>query len=133
MKKLLLILLSLFILTGCPKEKPPIGNEPLPALDGEYISDIGTLYFKGDGESIVFEFNDEYKEKLNLSVNNKGTYVFSIDHRGECDYDKANLFRIFVDDTELSFQIPIGETNFDKIVVFTDEGSLDTISFERKK
>lgn len=133
MKKLLIILLCLFVLTGCQKEKPPIGDEPLPALDGEYISDIGTLYFKGDGDSIVFEFTDEYKEKLNLGVANKGTYVFSIDHHGECDYDKANLFRIFVDNIEISFQMPIGETSFDKIVVYTEEGSLDTFTFERKQ
>lgn len=133
MKRFLLIILCLFILSGCQKENPPIGEEPLPYLDGEYVSDIGTLYFKGDGKSIVFEFTDEYKEKLGLGVTNLGTYVFSIDHRGECDYDKANLFRIFVDDLEISFQLPVGETNFDKIVVFTDEGSLDTISFERKK
>ena len=120
------------VFSGCQKEKPPVGDNPLPALDGEYVSEIGTLCFKGDGDSIVLKLNEEYKEKLGYT-SERGTYAFTIDHHGSCDYDKANLFRIFIDDIEISFEMPIGETSFDRIVVYKDTGSLDTITFERKQ
>ena len=130
MKKILIILLSLLTLSGCIGDKPPV-VEAVKALDGEYVSPIGSLCFNGDGDSVVLKLDEEYKEKLGYT-SEKGTYAFTIDHRGACDYDKANLFRIFIDDIEISFEMPIGETDFEQIVIFEEAGSLATVTFERK-
>ena len=55
------IFAAMLILMSCGyKNGPPGEDTPLPEnLDGEFASQYGSMYFIGDGESIVVDFSEE--------------------------------------------------------------------------
>ena len=61
------IMLTILTLMSCGYKNGPPGDDiPWPEnLDGEYASEYGSMYFTGDGESIVVDFSEELAQALN--------------------------------------------------------------------
>ena len=119
MKKYLAFLLCacmLFALAACGSggDRPPESAEPeLPPLNGNYVSDYGTLVFNGDGRSVELTLSPDFAEFTGLpEESSDGTYVFLFRNE-EWRRDKAESFRITVGETSYQFRqdlSQVGET-----------------------
>lgn len=129
------VLLGIFLafgLSGCTGEKPPEGSSPEPpALNGTFSSSLGSLAFNGDGKSIQLDLNSEGAGALHLPEGkSQGSYVFLF--RNESwRYDKAETFRIILEDGNHNFRNMPSETCESAIVFFPEEGT-ETVSFSKK-
>ena len=81
-------------------------DTPVPdPHEGTFVSEHGTMVFNGDGESLVFDFDEELAELSGLPAGEqKGTYVFlsgDLPPHGSVDvrYDIAHEWRISLEDS----------------------------------
>ena len=123
-----LILLSAIGLTGCGRELPPgEGTDPLPALDGTYVSEHGSLTFNGDGRSVTLEIGEELSSASGLPAGTgEGTYVFLFRNE-EWRYDKAETFRIMIGEEQYQFRNDLSSTDEGIVAFYLDNG--ETVRF----
>lgn len=130
----IVILTTVFIMMSCGyKNNPPGDDTPWPAnLDGEFTSEYGSLYFSGDGESVVVDFSEELAQALNCPTGkSEGTYVFLFDNKA-WRYDKSDTLAISIGDSDYYFKNIFTQTNGDKIVLYLPDFNGDEpISFEK--
>lgn len=127
------MLLLLLIPAACTQERPPDNGTPWPEdLDGEFVSEYGTLRFNGDGKSISFELTEEFAEAVGLpEASGEGTYVF-IFRNEQWRYDLAETFRIIVGDKTVSLSNIVGLTSPMQIAVVSPEDPAEGIVFLKK-
>lgn len=132
------LLAGLLLLCACQRyDGPPKDEGPLPsAHDGTYVSDYGSLRFNGDGESIELEVSDELAQAIGLPRGKiSGSYAFLIDNpKGLYRYDRASIFRLYIQDTAYELRMPVGVTTEEQIVFYA-EGLNDgkELRFTRQK
>lgn len=118
----LLLIVLLFYVDRKQREQldnyPYEPDTPAPdPHDGTFVSQHGKMTFNGDGESLVFNFDEELAELAGLPVGEQtGTYVFlsgNLPPHGSIDvrYDIAHEWQISLDDT--SVVIDLGEASAD--------------------
>ena len=135
-KTVVLIVLAislLLLLSACgAKDQPPDPGTPEPpAHDGVFTSEYGTMTFKGDGESIAFDFTPELQEATGLPGGEQsGTYVFLFQH-GQWRYDKAERFRIFASDASYDFINDFTVTDENTIALQSPINGEETILFKK--
>lgn len=130
------ILTTVLLMMSCGyKNGPPGDDASWPEdLDGEFASEYGSMYFVGDGESIVVDFSEDLAQALDCQTGKRrGTYVFLFDHKA-WRYDKADSFEIFIGDNTYNFTNMFTQTNGDRIVLCLSEfNDNEPIYFEKVK
>ena len=132
-RKYLIIPLMCILLffTACgAKDTPPDSSLPEPdSHDGVFTSEYGTMTFKGDGESIAFDFTPEFQEATGLPGGKQnGSYVFLFQHK-QWRYDKAERFRITVSDVSYDFINDFTVTDENTIALQSPINGEETILF----
>ncbi|MBQ2658944.1 MAG: hypothetical protein IJF87_10310 [Erysipelotrichaceae bacterium] len=108
----LLLIVLLFYVDRKQREQldnyPYEPDTPAPdPHDGTFVSQHGTMTFNGDGESLVFNFDEELAGLAGLPAGEQnGTYVFlsgDLPPHGSVDvrYDIAHEWRISLGDTSV--------------------------------
>lgn len=139
MKKLLTIITAAVIITAilsaCAKDRPPDDGSPSPeAHNGTFISeDYGSLTFNGDGNSLTLKLTEKMSEITGIpSGKQNGSYVFLF-HNESWRYDKAEYFRITVQNKNYRFRNTIGMTSTDTIAFYADSNSDKPAVFTKSK
>ena len=134
MKKILLIALaSALLLCGCAREQPPEETSPAPPPhEGVFVSDMGTLRFNGDGESVTLSLGAELSEATGLPEGqSEGSYAFLF-HHGLWRYDQADTFVVTVGEAEYRFPNVFTETDGDSIVLLSPLPGGENLRFEKE-
>ena len=128
------ILAAMLMLISCGyKNGPPEDGTPWPEnLNGEFSSGYGSMYFDGDGESIVIDFSKELARALDCPAGRQeGTYVFLFDNKA-WRYDKADELAISIGENTYYFANMFTETGEDRIVLYLSNfNDSEPIYFER--
>lgn len=121
---------SLFACGG--SDLPPSDASPLPpALDGDFVSEYGTMTFNGDGKSVRFDVFDTWSESSGLPLGkSEGTYVFLFRNE-QWRYDFAETFCVTVGDKRYSFQNAAGKTGENTVAIYLSDGKV--LSFEKEE
>ena len=129
--KALLCLGVILALCACAQEKPPDDETPEPpALAGSFSSPaLGTLRFTGDGKSIALELTAEGAGTLSLPQGKtEGSYVFLFRNE-RWRYDKAETFRVILEDGNHNFRNAPDRTNESTLVFYSDSG--EALTFQK--
>ena len=131
---LCLALLSFSLFAGCGGDRPPTADAPEPpAHNGVFRSDVGTLTFNGDGESITVCFEDGFAAEAGLPGGKcEGTYTFKFQQKAY-RYDKAEYFNIYIGEQEFSFRNHFQETNENIISVTSPVSVSESLKFIKTK
>lgn len=117
------------IFSGCYGGPPPADGPDPPAHNGVFCSEVGTLTFNGDGESITVCFEDDFAAEAGFPLGEcDGTYVFRFQQK-EYRYDKAEYLCIYVGEKEFRFCNNFQETNEDIISVISPVNARETLRF----
>lgn len=141
-KLIALLLVSAFALafSACVYDGPPKDDgTPAPeAHSGEFVSEHGSITFKGDGRSAVIDFDEELAAITGLPAGlHSAEYSFMANtppHRYETRWDRANELKITVGDVSYVFGNYMGRTSSETVAIYAypeDGGVLDLI-FEKK-
>lgn len=127
---LCLVLLFIAFLSGCSGDGPPSADTPeSPAHNGVFRSEVGTLTFNGDGESVTVYFEDDFAAEAGFPIGEcEGTYVFKFQQKAY-RYDKAEHLCIYIGEKEFSFQNNFQETNENVISVTSPVAAKKTLQF----
>ena len=114
------------ILVSCGvSDKPPSYDTPSPPpLDGEFVSEYGSMTFEGDGRKMILDTTEEFEKLTGIPAGkHEGQYVF-LYHNGEWRYDKAEDFRIMLDGESYQFPNEFGQTDEDTVAFRCDGGTM---------
>ena len=127
---LCLALLSIAFFSGCSGDEPPSADTPEPpAHNGVFCSEVGTLTFNGDGESVTVCFEDGFATEAGFPLGKcEGTYVFKFQQKAY-RYDKAEYLCIYIGEKEFSFQNNFQETNENVISVTSPVDAKEKLQF----
>lgn len=129
---LFVLISSMLVLLGCGSNNvPPSTDTPEPvALNGIYESELGSFEFSGDGKTVVVHISEEMAKKTEMPEGDiEAQYVFLF-HNEAYRYDKAEYFRIIVDDRKYQFDNDFTQTNENQIVIRLGSDSEPTV-FEK--
>lgn len=127
---LCLLLLFTAFLSGCSDDGPPAADTPEPpAHNGVFCSEVATLTFNGDGESVTVCFEDGFATEAGFPLGKcEGTYVFKFQQKAY-RYDKAECLSIYIGEKEFSLQNIFQETNENVISVTSPVAANETLQF----
>ena len=130
--RLALACLAALLLSGCVVETPPDADTPAPpAHDGLFRSEVGTLIFYGDGQSVTVRLADDFAEAADLPKGEcQGTYAFKFQN-GAYRYDRAEMFELYLEDETYLFQNRWQETCETAICLASPLAAGETIRFEK--
>ena len=132
MKKTVIFLAvaAIALLTGCATEQPPAADSPEPpAHSGKFVSEYGSMTFKG--ESVTIDFLPELAEATGLPTGAAdGQYVFTF-QQGMYRYDKADGFELTIGECSYSFLNNFQETNENIISVTSPIAANETLRFTK--
>lgn len=131
---LFLCLVLLAFASGCSYDGPPPADTPEPpAHNGVFRSEVGTLTFYGDGESITICFEDSFAAESDFPCGEcEGTYAFKF-HQKTYRYDKAEYLNIYIGEKEFSLRNNFQETNENIISVTSPVDVKETLKFTKIK
>lgn len=118
-RTLVLAVLLVFLLAACSgRDDPPDPGTPEPPpLNGSYVSQLGTISFNGDGETVTLDLSQQLAEAMGFPAGeSEGTYVFLF-HNGAWRYDAAESLRITVGDASFETLNKHGETDENAVVI----------------
>ena len=135
MKKLIIVLLCLCLacsFAACVNDGPPKEDTPdPPALSGVFEHQTDTMSFNGDGRSVELDISKEISELTGLPEGkSSGTYVFILQN-GSYRYDKAEYFRIMLDEKTYQFYNDLGVTAEDTVAFNVDNDSRTELVFRK--
>ncbi len=122
-------------MAACADDRPPDDSSPSPeAHSGTFVNkDYGSLTFNGDGKSLDLNLTDSMSEITGIPAGEQnGTYVFLF-HNESWRYDKAEYFRITVQNKNYRFRNTIGMTSTDTIAFYADSNSDKPAVFIKSK
>ena len=136
-RRIILLIMCLMCMAVCAcggQDDPPPADTPEPAaLDGEYKNEKGKFTFNGDGQSIIIDIDEELAKESGLPAGkSEGTYVFLFGG-GKYRRDKAETFRIRIDEKDYTFRNNPGVTGEIVICVFFGEGDATVFRLNQKK
>ncbi len=122
------------LLTGCGNDRPPDDDTSSPEpLNGVFSGEYGELTFNGDGKSIELNVNGEFSRLSGMpGGKSAGTYVFLF-HNESLRRDKAEYFRVTIDDKKYSFNNSVGKTDSDTLVFYLPSDSSKEFVFEKQQ
>lgn len=141
-KLIALLLVSAFALafSACVYDGPPKDDgTPAPeAHSGEFVSEHGSITFKGDGRSAVIDFDEELAAITGLPAGlHSAEYSFMANtppHRYETRWDRANELVVTAGGVSYTFGNMMSRTSSDTVAVYAypEEGGTLEVIFVKK-
>ena len=126
------LIIMAILLAGCGgNDAPPAADTPEPAaLNGVYESELGSFEFNGDRKTVIVHASEEMSKRTEMPQGDTAAQYVFIFHNGTYRYDKAEYFRIIVEDKTYQFDNDFTQTNESRIVIRLGSDSEPTV-FER--
>lgn len=128
----MLIVTAIAIISACYHiNRPPDNNLPEPpAHKGVFISELDTLIFTGDGQTIEWSISNELATTTELPQKAKGTYVFKFNHY-MIRYDEAEYLQLTYGTKSYRFRL-VDKAQSEHISIISPIDAKKNISFIKK-